>query len=238
MNNYNNIKNNSIKESGLKIKRNGKKHAAVVAAKTVACVVLIAGSIYALHLVNSNKNQDKKNNQEKTHININKEQDVVDETPEVVELTDEEKIEKLYKEMLDYAEENKIDNLTYYYEEHYEEISCEEPDEEIMYLYASNAYKRAHDKGIDHKTLVKELDVMYQMQELPSCIDEETLYTYLGNLNSTIDENYESLFMIYNPLAILTHNETCEKEHVMNITGGISHKGEEPELEYGPVLTK
>lgn len=226
MNNYNNIKNNSVKDEKIEIKRNGKKHAGIVA-RGIICGVLVAGSLTALYIGSNNKVKDNNKNIPVMHETI-KEQSSEKSDEKV--LTSEEKLDLLFDGMSKYADENKIEDLTSYYEEHYFDLYGEEANKDIIYLYSANAYKKAIDAGLKNEDIIKELDFMYQMQEIPSCFPE-TLLDNVKNLYSSIDETKESLFMIYGPLSVVTHNETCDKEHVINAAGGISHKGEEPDFD-------
>lgn len=225
--NYNNIKDNSINNNAVEIKRSGKKRAAVVARNIVASMVVVGILGSVVYFSNKPKTSySEPNYQESIQETLpEKDTEVKQE-----ELTDEEKLNKMFDDMYLFASENTIDNLTEYYEDHYFDLYGEEVNSDILYLYSANAYKKAQDAGVKREDLVKELDFMYQMQEIPSCFPE-TLIDNVKNLNGTIDERNESLFMIYGPLSVVAHNETCEKEHVINAAGGISHKGEEPDFE-------
>ena len=225
--NYNNLKENSVNNNTVEVKRSGKKHAAVVARNIMAGVVVV-GILGSLAYFS---------NKPKTSYSMPNYQESVQETlpekeSEIKEmvLTDDEKLNIMFDDMYKFASENTIENLTAYYEEHYFDLYGEEVNEEVLYLYSANAYKKAQDAGVKREDMIKELDFMYQMQEVPSCFPE-TLIENVKNLNGTIDERNESLFMVYGPLSVVAHNETCEKEHVINVAGGISHKGEEPDFE-------
>lgn len=223
--NYNNIRENSVNKEDAVITRSNKHHIAIVARRTVASI-LVFGALSTLFYFSNKKDMEEKlekNNRPAT-------QEIIKDKEIEKVLTKEEKLDALFDKMYAYASENTITDLNKYYEDHYFDLYGEEVKQDILYLYSANTYKKAQDAGLKREDIIKELDFMYQMQEVPSCFPE-TAIEYVKNLYSSIDEENESLFMIYGPLSVVAHNETCDKEHVINAAGGISHKGEEPVFE-------
>lgn len=79
-------------------------------------------------------------------------------------------------------------------------------------------YQRINDAGIKLEDVLKELENIYELAQIPMCIDEDTWNELFKNLLTTVNE-YDNVFQVYASLAKFVHELNCDYTHSINEYG-------------------